>query len=114
MLGKRQKADDVLIVLTFRPNGVCRFDAVDAVTREQPRGPKDRLPMVGTWKLEGKELVLTLENWNEGKQRPIEVVNRMRLEKLTEQELVYRPILPDRPEEKQEVSKWKRFEGWGN
>ena len=49
---------------------------------------------------------------NEGEQRPIQVVHRMRLVKFTEQELVFRTIVADRLEEKQEVSKRKRFEGW--
>ncbi len=113
-LGTREKKDDIMLVMTFRPNGVCRLDAVDTVTRKQPRGPKDRLPGVGIWKIDGNDVVITWENWNEGKERPIQVPHRIRVEKLTEKEFVYRTILPDRPKEKQEATKWKRFEGWSD
>jgi len=108
----RQKADDTLLVMTIRRNGVCRLDALDRATREQPQGPDVRLPGVGTWKVDGQELVITWEKWSPADQRPIEQVDRFQIEKATETELVCRVVIPDRPREQVEPAKWVRFEGW--
>src|SRR4051812_40916375 len=77
----RQQKDDTLLVVTFRKNGVCRLDALDRATKKQPTGPDCHLPGVGTWKVEGSELVIVWENWNEAEQRPIEQKDRSRIEK---------------------------------
>ena len=55
------KKDDTLMVMTIRRNGVCRLDALDRASREQPQGPDVRLPGVGTWKMDGQELVISWE-----------------------------------------------------
>ena len=106
------KKDDTLMVMTIRRNGVCRLDALDRASREQPQGPDVRLPGVGTWKMDGQELVITWEKWSPANQRPIEQVDRFQIEKATETELVYRAIITDRPSEQVEPAKWGRFEGW--
>ncbi len=107
-----KKADDTLLVMTFRKSGICRLDALDRASRKQPEGPDAHLPGVGLWKVKGSDLVITWENWNQGKQCPIEQVTRYRIEKSTEKELIYRAIVPGRPPEQFEAAKWVRFEGW--
>ncbi len=108
----RLKKDDTLMVITFRHNGVCRIDALDRASREQPQGPDVRLPRVGTWKMDGQELVITWEIWSPAYQRPIESVDRYQIEKATETELVWRLTGVDEPLEHVEPTRWVRFEGW--
>lgn len=105
----RQKADDTLLVITFRRNGICRLDALDRASRELPQGPDVRLPGVGTWKLDNQDLVITWENWSSAYQRPLEQVDRFQIEKVTETELVYRFTIPG---SLPVTAKWVRFEGW--
>ena len=106
------KKDDTLMVMTIRRNGVCRLDALDRASREQPQGPDVRLPGVGTWKMDGQELVITWEKWSPAYQRPIEQVDRYQIEKATETELVWRLLGVDEPLEQVEPTRWVRFEGW--
>jgi len=106
------KKDDTLMVMTIRRNGVCRLDALDRASREQPQGPDVRLPGVGTWRMDGQELVITWEKWSPAYQRPIEQVDRYQIEKATETELVWRLIGVDEPLEQAEPTRWVRFEGW--
>jgi len=106
------KKDDTLMVMTIRRNGVCRLDALDRASREQPQGPDVRLPGVGTWKMDGQELVITWEKWSPAYQRPIEQADRYQIEKATETELVWRLIGVDEPLEQVELTRWVRFEGW--
>ena len=106
------KKDDTLMVMTIRRNGVCRLDALDRASREQPQGPDVRLPGVGTWKMDGQKLVITWEKWSPAYQRPIEQVDRYQIEKATETELVWRLIGVDEPLEQVELTRWVRFEGW--
>ena len=108
----RQEKDDTLMVITFRRNGVCRIDALDRGSREQPAGPDVRLPGVGTWKVDGQELIIAWETWSPAHQQPIEQVDRYQIDKATESELVWRLIGVDEPLEQVEPTRWVRFEGW--
>jgi hypothetical protein len=107
-----KKANDTLMVWTFRPTGVCRLDALDRATGKQPRGPDVHLPGVGSWKIDGKDLLVTWEKWSDSRQRPVRDEVRLRLEKLTDKELVTRLIPADRPDAKEKPARWTRFEGW--
>jgi hypothetical protein len=108
----RKKADDTMLVMTFRKNGICRLDAIDLVTGKMPEGPDVHLPGVGLWKIDGQDLIITWEQWSDGRNQPVQSENRFRVINLDEKELVYRLILPDRPNEKLEPNRWRPFEGW--
>jgi hypothetical protein len=72
-----------LVVLTFRPSGICRADTVEASTGKRIR--VDDLPAtkgnnlrlkdnnlsnVGQWRVDGSDVVVVWERWDESSNRP--------------------------------------------
>jgi RNA polymerase sigma factor (sigma-70 family) len=107
-----KKPDDTLLVMTFRKSGICRLDALDRTSRKQVQGPEVHLPGVGLWKIDGPDLVITWENWNQGTHRPVAQLDRYKIERSTDKELFYRATVPGRAIEDFPLAKWVRFEGW--
>jgi hypothetical protein len=102
-----------IIVLTFRPNGVWRFDALDPTTRKRAQIPEERLGnQVGLWKIDGSDVVIMFERWSEADQRPYQKENRWRIKKLTAKDLEY-TVIDKELNRESPPARWQRFGGWG-
>jgi hypothetical protein len=108
----RDTADDTLVVWTFEADGIVRLDAIDAQNREKVREG----PMVGRWRVDGKELVCRWEVWDDRRHRPAEgaqTEERFRVRSVSKKELVLLVVARrGRPVSKEEIIRYKRFPGW--
>jgi hypothetical protein len=110
--GALHKADDSLVVWTFKADGIVRLDAIDVESRKKVR----EMPMVGRWHVDGKEVVCRWEVWNDRRNRPskgAECEERFRVRSLSEKELVLLVVARrGRPVIEEELISFKRFPGW--
>ena len=103
-----KQPNDTEVVWTFRDNGTVRIDGVDRANGEEVRGP-----MVGRWRLEGRDLLVTWETWNERDNHPVQVEERLRIRELTDGALAVQVIYaPPRDPPEGHTLEFKRFGGW--
>lgn len=101
----RDRPDDTEVVWTFRPNGVFRIDGIDQETRKQVKG------LVGLWSVEKGDLCLVEEFWNETYLRADQTRERVRIQSVSESELVLQPLEANGRVERKPLQ-FKRFAGW--
>jgi hypothetical protein len=70
-----------------------------------------RGPMVGRWRLEGQDVLVNWESWNEAKRPPWQVEERLQVRQLNEGSLTLQVIPPRQPAEGRTLE-FKRFAGW--
>ncbi len=108
----------VNIIVNFRPSGICRIDTVDGATGEKVR--VDDLPAtkagnhlsnVGQWRVDGTDIVVVWERWDEATNRPAQREVRYRVESLSDDELVFKVFHPD-GKSGRHAHLWRRFQGW--
>lgn len=101
----RERPDDTEVVWTFRPNGVFRIDGIDRDTRKQVKG------LVGLWSVEKGDLHLVEEVWGNASLRPVQGRERVRIQSVSESELVLQPLEANGSVERKPLE-FKRFAGW--
>ncbi len=101
--------EDMVVVWTFKSNGIIRVDAIDAQSRKTVR----ELPLVGRWQVDGGEVVCTWESWQATKNRPTENEERLLVRSISENELVVVVTGCDgRRVADEQLLRYKRFPGW--
>lgn len=109
--GSPHKADDSLVVWTFKPYEIVRLDAIDLEIRRKVR----EMPIVERWYVDRKKVVCRWKLWNDRLNRPskrVESEERFRLRSLSEKELVLLVVARQgRPVAEEELTSSKRFPG---
>ena len=103
-----KQPNDTEVVWTLRENGTVRIDGFDRASGALARGP-----MVGRWRLEGRDLLCVWEVWNEAERRPAQVQERLRVRESGAGSLALQVIYPPpRDSEEGATLEFKRFGGW--
>ena len=110
LLSNSQHApENVVVIWTFKPNGIVRLDAINAKSREKVREG----PMVGRWRAEGKDIICNWESWNDRQHRPAEAEERFRVRMVSKSELLLEIVSRrGKPVAEKESLHYKRFSGW--
>jgi hypothetical protein len=103
-----ESPDKIEVVWTFRDSGIVRIDAIDQKSGDQVR------VLVGQWRLENQDILLVEESWNQARQRPWQVEERLHVRELAEGAMSVQVIYaPPHQLEEGRTLEFKRFAGWG-
>lgn len=100
--------NEMEIVWSFKATGIVRLD----VSSERHRTSLT-MPMVGRWRLDGDEVVCTLEVWNDKYNRAVETEERLRVRTINDKELTLVVVAQLGKRVKDgKVLQYQRFPGW--